>query len=407
MTFLFDPLWGIASDRVGRKPLQLLACVGYVIGFGALATCRSIPLLLAGRAIQGATSCMLPICQASVRDISTPADLARDLGTLQGVAIAVALLVGGVAGGLLSSLSGPRVNFAVAAVVAASVGLVLAVGAPETLRLSRRAPRVEWERGNPVSSCQRLGADPTAFGATAAYLLFWVGLHGLQANLYNYASLRYGWRPVGAIALQACAGVVIAAANGLGPRLLAPRIGERNVVRASLLLFALCLAAMGVSPDGSSFAASVLFSSLATACLPCLTAMVAREAHEGEAGAALSALDQLAAADRLLAIQLTSKLFAWGILNGQLGLHFYVGAGCVVSGWAAFEVAGFCARRRGSNDAPSPSPRAGAPPATEVAGPPEASSQPSAASVSPRLTSEQEPSSQRKASVSDRESESD
>jgi DHA1 family tetracycline resistance protein-like MFS transporter len=102
MTFIFDPFWGAVSDHVGRKPLQILACTGYTLGWGTVATCRLLPILLAGRALDGVTSCMLPICQASVRDISPPDRLSHNLGSLSGLAIGAAFIVGGMAGGLLT-----------------------------------------------------------------------------------------------------------------------------------------------------------------------------------------------------------------------------------------------------------------------------------------------------------------
>lgn len=155
--------------------------------------------------------------------------------------------------------------------------------------------------------------------------------------MYNYASFRFGWEPSTAVGLQAASGVVLALSNVLGPKLLAPRIGNDNLIRGGLLGFAACLAAMGLSGSGRAFSLAVLGGSVATMCLPGLTGLIAQQAPPGQAGAMLSALDSVGTLDRLIAYKLMSRLFAWGIAHERPSVHFYVGSGCVLAGWLFFE----------------------------------------------------------------------
>jgi DHA1 family tetracycline resistance protein-like MFS transporter len=337
MTFFFDPMWGAVSDHVGRKPLQLLACAGITVGWGTVAVSRSLPMLMAGRALDGVTSCMLPICQSSVKDLSTPEQLVAKLGLLQGVAVGAAFIVGGMAGGILSKLRSPREVFALASTTALVSGVSIALLAPETLPNARRAPRVAWERANALSAIARLCESRTSLGASAAFLLFWLGLNGLQVNLYNYAAFRYGWEAPTAVGLQAGSGVVLALSNVLGPRLLGPVIGNTGVIRAGMLGFAACLCGMGLARTGGAFSLAVLGGSVATMCLPGLTGLIAQQAPPGQAGAMLTALDSVSTLDRLLAYKLMSRLFAWGIGNNQPSLYLFVGSACVLAGWLCFE----------------------------------------------------------------------
>ncbi|KAJ1627912.1 major facilitator superfamily domain-containing protein [Pavlovales sp. CCMP2436] len=337
MTFLFDPLWGAVSDHVGRKPLQLLACFGVTAGWGTVALSRSLPTLLLGRAVDGVTSCMLPMCQSAIKDITPPEQLVQKLGLLQGIAVGAAFIVGGVSGGVLSKLRGPREVFALAASTALVAGILIALFAPETLPKHRRAPRVAWGRANAMAAFAQLGQTRTSLCASAALLLFWLGLNGLQVNMYNYANFRFGWEPSTAVGLQAGSGVVLALSNVLGPQLLAPRIGDTGVIRFGMLLFAVCLLAMGLSSSGAGFALAVLSSSVATMCLPGLTGIIAQSAAPGQVGAMLTALDSVSTLDRLLAYKLMSKLFAWGIENEQPSVHFFAGSAFVLLGWLCFE----------------------------------------------------------------------
>lgn len=123
LTFFFDPIWGTVSDKVGRKPLQVLACIGIAVGWSTVALSSPLWLLLCGRALDGVTSCMLPICQTAVKDTSDPASLSDRLGTLQGVSLGAAFLLGGSLGGTLTEKASPRAVFATAAVCHLEVGV--------------------------------------------------------------------------------------------------------------------------------------------------------------------------------------------------------------------------------------------------------------------------------------------
>jgi len=200
-TFLFVGFWGALSDEVGRRPLMVLSSAGLAAGWLTVALGSSASLLVAGRAVDGATSCMSPVAQSMVRDLSAPADLGKNLGRLQGLSVGAAFLIGGVAGGVLTQHRGPRFVFAcAAAVAAANTLLALAI-----LRESLPSPRAAntWRsqasrfltvcssKANPLQSLRLLCASRESAGTALAFLLFWTGLNGVQVNLFNYAQHRF------------------------------------------------------------------------------------------------------------------------------------------------------------------------------------------------------------------------
>src|SRR5262249_51138319 len=56
MQFLFAPIWGRLSDRVGRRPILLMSisgsCLSYLL-FAVAVSVRSLPLLFGSRLIAG------------------------------------------------------------------------------------------------------------------------------------------------------------------------------------------------------------------------------------------------------------------------------------------------------------------------------------------------------------------
>src|ERR1700704_3947627 len=115
-SFVFSPIWGRVSDRVGRKPLLLLSLVGTAVGSLLTGLAGGIFLLFVGRIVDGISGASVSVAQAAVTDVASPEQRPRLFGFL-GAAFGIGF-VAGPALGALAALGGPRVPFFVAAAIA-------------------------------------------------------------------------------------------------------------------------------------------------------------------------------------------------------------------------------------------------------------------------------------------------
>jgi len=114
-------LAGPFSDRFGRRPVLLAGLALYVVASVQCAAAPSISVLLAARLAQAVGCCTaVVIARAIVRDVHSPAEGARVVATATSV-MALAPLLGPIAGGYLQVAFGWRAAFVVHAVFGAAL----------------------------------------------------------------------------------------------------------------------------------------------------------------------------------------------------------------------------------------------------------------------------------------------
>ncbi|MHA2379176.1 MAG: MFS transporter [Candidatus Thorarchaeota archaeon] len=113
---LAGPL-GRVSDKVGRKPVLLIALFGFAISNLIYAFAESILVMILARALEGAISAgFYPAANAFVSDMTIPENRGRAMGYLS-TGNMVGFVVGPSLGGILAEFLGIRLPFVVAAVV--------------------------------------------------------------------------------------------------------------------------------------------------------------------------------------------------------------------------------------------------------------------------------------------------
>src|SRR5437763_87651 len=95
MQFLFAPVLGSLSDRVGRRPVILLSCLGLVLDYFILALAPTVGWLFVRRVLWGITAASFTTSFAYIADVTEPDERARRFGMLgAGSSVVLAGLVG-------------------------------------------------------------------------------------------------------------------------------------------------------------------------------------------------------------------------------------------------------------------------------------------------------------------------
>jgi len=100
MQFIFAPVLGALSDRLGRRPVLLISLGGAAINYLFLAFASNLWMLFIGRAIAGLTSANIAVAMAYITDISPEDKRARRFGLFNAM-FGIGFIIGPVLGGVL------------------------------------------------------------------------------------------------------------------------------------------------------------------------------------------------------------------------------------------------------------------------------------------------------------------
>ncbi len=327
MQFLFSPLLGALSDRVGRRPVLLTSMAGFGISYLLLWWAPSIGWLFLARAVSGFTGATITTANAYLADISTPQTRAQNFG-LVGAAFGLGFVFGPALGGVLGHVD-PRLPFlGSAALVALNFAYGLFV-LPESLPPERRRP-FRLADANPLGTVVRLRQWPLVAGLATAFVFSTLAQRGLETVWVLHASWRYGWEELENGLTLALVGVMVAIVQGGLIRRVVPRLGERRVILGGLVIVILGFIGYGAAPVGWVFLAIIPLASMGSMATPTMQGMLAGAVPEDEQGAVQGALTSLLALTAIVAPLISTGLFSFFTAPGARwvlpGAPFFAGA---------------------------------------------------------------------------------
>ena len=99
--FLFTPILGSLSDRIGRRPVIMFGLVSNSVFFIVFGLSNSLEMAIIARFLSGAGNGNIAVARAYIGDISTPDMIPRRMGML-GAAFGLGFMIGPFIGGILS-----------------------------------------------------------------------------------------------------------------------------------------------------------------------------------------------------------------------------------------------------------------------------------------------------------------
>lgn len=228
--FVFAPILGRLSDRIGRKPVILLSLFGTAVGSFVTAAAGSLLLVFVGRIIDGASGASVSVAQGAVADVAAPADRARLLGML-GAAFGVGFVVGPAVGSL-AALGGAHVPFYVAGSIALVNGLVAIVRLPET-HTTRGQAALDRPAGPAVPA---IGRATVLVRLAVVGFLVTSAFSGFEATFALFADRRFGLTEASVAAVFVGVGLVLVAVQGGLVGRLSNRLGVIRTVQCAIVL---------------------------------------------------------------------------------------------------------------------------------------------------------------------------
>ena len=327
MQLIFSPILGRLSDKYGRRPVLLISIIGTGIGFLILGFARTLPMLFAGRILDGITGGNISTAQAYIADITTKENRASGMGLI-GAAFGMGFIFGPAIGGILSHW-GIHVPFLFAAALCFANAILLYFRLPETVKKNRP---VEHSASTGRGFGQLINSlkQPRLAFVLTIYFLFIVAFSIMTTSFSLYTMFRFGYDAQHTGYLFAYVGVIAVIIQGGLIGRLVKRFGEMPLVIVGAFCFAISLFAVPfVGPAAGGLAGLLigggvfsLGNSLAT---PALTSLASKSAPAEQQGTILGVTQSVASLARACGPSLAALLIASQIAHvGADGQSHYM-----------------------------------------------------------------------------------
>lgn len=323
MQFLFVPVWGRLSDRVGRRPVLTWSVLATAVGMGGLTLAlgygSSIVWLFVARIWSGIATANLGTASAYIADVTKPEERAKGMG-LFGVAFGLGFILGPGIGGILAEIEVNGRTGVVPCAVAMGLSLVNGVwvlfGLPESLPPERRSTSKRRLAPLDLGALRRTLSRPSIGLAVLVNFMTLVSFTNLDQTFrfFNKDLFQLTQRQTGMV--LAVVGVTAALVQGGIVRQLAKRIAEEQILRVGLLLQAAAFAVLvGSATQGIAWlwGGAILLAVGNGLSQPSASAYLSRRAGESEQGEVLGTNQSFASLARMFGPALG------GLLYGEIG----------------------------------------------------------------------------------------
>jgi MFS family permease len=341
MQFLFAPLWGRLSDRIGRRPVLMIGLAGSVVFnalFGIATVMGSIVWLFVARIGAGIAGANIPITQAYIADTTSVEDRVKGM-SLIGAAFGVGFTFGPLVGSLAVSGGtehpGPWPGYFAAGL--SMLALVMAwFVLPESLKPgSKTAARRLFD----IRALRDAVATPSIGPLLLTLFILVLAFANYETTLALLLSgdekklpeSPFRFEPREVLYTFAYIGVTLSIAQGVLVRRLSSRVREAVMATGGAVLeiigFMLMIAAATSGGRVTLFAALTLVVVGFAFMMPSLTSLISRRTDPAKQGGILGLSQSVSALARILGPVMGVPLLKHGIR-----LPYTVAAGTMLLG---------------------------------------------------------------------------
>lgn len=298
MQFIFNPLFGRLSDKIGRRPIMLATQSLTVISYLIFAVSNSFELLFISRLLAGLGGSNIGVAQAYIADITSKEDRSKGMALI-GIAFGLGFVFGPIIGAVLS-----KYGYSVAGYGSAAFSLIAFVFAlfllPESLKEKKNVDKFQF-RVFDFSFTKKIVLH-SSIGFLIILFFFIIfsvaNIYGtyslLTYKVFNFSNQQNGML----FGLTGIVGVIIQVGF---MRRLSNKLSDRTIVLIGLVFTVIGLALI---PYGRNFTGEAIVISIlavGTGILqPIIPSMISKHSPEDQQGAILGVNQSISAFARVL-----------------------------------------------------------------------------------------------------------
>ena len=323
MMFIFAPILGSLSDKVGRRPVILFALFGSGLDYLAAIFAPNIAAtfgptigvmcMFIMRAINGITGANISACNAYLADVTPPEKRAAAFG-MMGAMFGLGFAFGPLLGGVLGDID-VRLPFAAAGVLTLINWLYGCFVLPESLPAERRRG-FSWQKANPFGALTWLLHHHVVTTIAAMMFLLNVAQFALHATWVLSMSKRFEWGAMETGFSLCLVGIGAMVVQGFLVRKLIPALGERASVLIGLGIGVLAFLGYGLATQGWMIYAIIIAASLGGIAGPAAQAIASKAVPPTEQGLLQGALSGLGSIAGIVGYIFGGAIFAYFSRDG-------------------------------------------------------------------------------------------
>ena len=324
MQFVFSPVWGRISDRIGRKPVLLVSLLGSVVFYALYGFAVSLPaesatlalaLMLLARVGAGIAGASVGTAAAVIADCTTPEKRAKGMALI-GIAFGAGFTLGPLIAyfGLAAFAQQPWGVGALASILSA-IALVVAVAVfKETRDPNNKAGKDFFS----VARSLEVLKMPTVGALVLIYFLAIFAFANFEATLALLTRSAFGLTNDDNFLVFAFVGAVLMFAGGMY-RPLAKKGSERKLLRAGIVMMLLGMAGVAavayLSADPPAGLKALFYCAMSVSVIgfaftnPSVSALVSKGADPARQGEVQGVNQSFSALGRITGPFLGSVLF--------------------------------------------------------------------------------------------------